>query len=134
MSTPHLAMKFLSTTDGIVTIHVDQKIARECYVASLKVESTRHLYRASPHGRSRERRGQSFAFRESTERHSHDKRTGEHMVALVDLDPRLDEARMELGEDLCPMPLRYDEHKTHIRTSLKPDDNILVSQTFIDNA
>ena len=42
----------------------------------------------SPHGRSRERRGQSFAFRESTERHSHDKRTGEHMVALVDLNPR----------------------------------------------
>jgi len=44
---PHLAMKFPSTTGDIVTVHVDQKVAHECYVASLKVEPTIRLYRAS---------------------------------------------------------------------------------------
>ena len=127
MSTPHLVMKFPSMADDIVIVHVDQKIARECYVSSLKVEPTRRLYRASPHGRSRERT------RRSTEGRSHDRRTREHMVALFDLDPRLDEACIEPGEDLHPLPLRDDEHKTHIGTSLKPDDNKLVSQTLIDN-
>jgi len=37
VSTLHLAMKFPSTVGDIVTVHVYQKIARECYVASLKV-------------------------------------------------------------------------------------------------
>ncbi|XP_068475257.1 uncharacterized protein [Phaseolus vulgaris] len=41
VSTPHLAMKFPSVNGDIATVHVDQKIARECYVASLKVEPTR---------------------------------------------------------------------------------------------
>jgi len=112
VSTPHLTMKFSSTTGDIVTIHVDQKVTRECYVASLKVEPTRRLYRASPCGRSRERSGRSI------ERQSRDKSTREHMIALIDLDPRLDEARLESGEDLRPLPLRDDDHKTHMGTSL----------------
>jgi len=58
VSTPHLAMKFPSTIGDIVTVHVDQKIAHECYVASLKIEPTRRLYRASPRSRSCERAGQ----------------------------------------------------------------------------
>jgi len=41
---------------------------------------------------------------------------------------------MVLDKDLCPVPLRDDEHKMHIRTCLKLDDNILVSQTLIDKA
>jgi len=57
----------------------------------------------------------------------------EHMVALIDLDPRLDETRIEPGDDLRPLPLRDDDHKTHIGTSLKPDDRWMVSQTLIDN-
>jgi len=55
------------------------------------------------------------------------------MVTLLDLDPRLDEARMEPDEDLRSVPLPDDEHKTHIGTSLKPDDNKLLSQTLVDN-
>jgi len=55
------------------------------------------------------------------------------MVALVDLDPRLDEARMEPGEDLRLLPLRDAEHKTYIGTSLKPDDSKLLSQTLIND-
>jgi len=41
ISTPHLAMKFPSLSGDILTIHVDQKIARECYEESLRVEPTR---------------------------------------------------------------------------------------------
>jgi len=55
------------------------------------------------------------------------------MVTLVDLDPRLDEARIDPGEDLRSLPLRDDDHKTHIGTSLNSDDSKLVSQTLIDN-
>jgi len=53
----------------------------------------RQLYRASPHGQSRER------IERSTENRSRSK-AKEYMVALVDLDPQLDDARMEAGEDL----------------------------------
>ncbi|XP_020203897.1 uncharacterized protein LOC109789378 [Cajanus cajan] len=35
VSTPHLAMKFPSESGRIITVHVDQKVARECYFASL---------------------------------------------------------------------------------------------------
>nr|KYP73948.1 hypothetical protein KK1_006609 [Cajanus cajan] len=37
VSTPHLAMKFPSDKGKIITIHADQKAARECYFASLQV-------------------------------------------------------------------------------------------------
>jgi len=55
------------------------------------------------------------------------------MVALVDLDPRFEEARIETGEDLRLLPLGDEEHPTHMGTSLKLDDIKLVSQTLIDN-
>jgi len=56
MSTPHLAMKFSFAFDGIVTIHVDQKVVRECYVASLKVKPTNKIQHWEPsreHSRER---------------------------------------------------------------------------------
>jgi len=56
VSTPHLAIKFPSTDDDIVTVHVDKKTAHECYVASLKVEPTRRLYKIPPRGRSPDKR------------------------------------------------------------------------------
>lgn len=37
VSTPHLAMKFPSTSGRIVTVKADQKMARQCYADSLKV-------------------------------------------------------------------------------------------------
>jgi len=40
VSTPHLAMKFSFASSDIVMIHVDQKVARESYVTSLRVEPT----------------------------------------------------------------------------------------------
>jgi len=56
MSTLHLAMKFPSAVGNIVTVNIDKKIARECYVASLKVESTSWLLKAFPRGQSTGRR------------------------------------------------------------------------------
>jgi len=38
VSTSHLAMKFLSLSGDFLTIHVDQKIAMECYAECLRVE------------------------------------------------------------------------------------------------
>ncbi|XP_020211745.1 uncharacterized protein LOC109796485 [Cajanus cajan] len=40
VSTPHLAMKFPSEEGTIITLHADQKTARECYFANLKVQPT----------------------------------------------------------------------------------------------
>lgn len=36
--TPHLSMKYPLDDDTICTVRADQKIAEECYAASLKVE------------------------------------------------------------------------------------------------
>ena len=109
-------MKFPSTIEDIVTIHIDQKVARECYVVSLNMEPTRRLYSASPHDRSRERRERLAENRSRS-------KAKKYMVALVDIDPRLDDARMEAGEDLQPLPLSDDGHKTYI--------GILVSRTLM---
>ncbi|XP_068483297.1 uncharacterized protein [Phaseolus vulgaris] len=128
VSTPHLAMKFPSANHDIATIHVDQKTARECYVASLKSEPTRRLYTTNTDDRVPQKRGRSPT-----------RRSGRHMsrrkmIALVDLDPRMDDPRMEAGEDLHPFPLRDDRHTTHIGTSLKPDDRIAIGTTLVKNS
>jgi len=109
-----LAMKFPSTDGDIVTVHVDKKVTHECYVASLKVEPTRRLYIVSPCGRSQERRERLAENRSQSE-------ARKYMVALVDLDPRLDDAQMDAGKDLEPLPLNDGEHKTYISLSLNPD-------------
>ncbi|XP_020211150.1 uncharacterized protein LOC109795981 [Cajanus cajan] len=38
VSTPHLCMKFPSRDGQVITMHADQKTARECYLSSLKVQ------------------------------------------------------------------------------------------------
>ena len=55
------------------------------------------------------------------------------MVALVDLDPRLDDPRMEAREDLQPIFLRDKDCKTHMGTSLKQDDREANCKTLIKN-
>ena len=127
VSTPHLAMKFPSVNGDIATVHVDQKIARECYVASLKVEPTRRLYTTSA-DQTPERRGRSL------ERRSRGRGSRRHLVALVDLDPRLDDPRMEAGEDLQPIFLRDKDRKTHMGTSLKSNDREAIGKTLTKNA
>jgi len=47
VSTPHLAMKFPAPSGDILTIHCDQRLARECYMASLRpqlpIQQTNHI-------------------------------------------------------------------------------------------
>ena len=46
---PHLAMKFPSPSGDILTIHYDQRLAHECYMASLRpqlpIQQTNHIER-----------------------------------------------------------------------------------------
>jgi len=50
VSTPHLTMKFRSPSGDILTIHCDQRLARECYMASLRpqlpIQQTNHIERS----------------------------------------------------------------------------------------
>ncbi|XP_014524276.1 uncharacterized protein K02A2.6-like [Vigna radiata var. radiata] len=46
VSTPHLAMKFPSEEGKICTVRADQKVARQCYVASLKDKTYRREKRS----------------------------------------------------------------------------------------
>jgi len=68
------------------------------------------------------------------ERRYRGKNSKRHLVALVDLDPRLDDPRMEAGEDLQQIFLQDNDHKTYIGTSLKSDDRKVISKTLIENA
>jgi len=69
VSTPHLAMKFPTERGDVATVYADQRTTRECYVASLRLSPTIT----------------------STKRD-----VGQRMVAMTDLDPRMnDEIRME---------------------------------------
>lgn len=56
------------------------------------------------------------------------------MVFHVDLDPRMNDARIEPCEDLRPIPLQDAEHSTRMRTSLTVAENTMVSQELIKNA
>jgi len=125
--TPHLAMKFPFVNGDIATVHVDQKTTRECYVASLKVETTRQLY-TTTNDRSPSQRGRS------PERRSRGRGSRRHLVALVDLDPRLDDPCMEVGKDLQPIFLRDKDRKTHKGTSLKKDDREAIGKTLTKSA
>jgi len=81
VSTPHLAMKFPSPSRDILSVHVDQKVAKECYVESLRLEPTRRETRGSRSPRRKTPRRQRSPWRET--------RPAEHAVALVNLNPRV---------------------------------------------
>jgi len=112
VSTPHLAMKFPSPTVDIITVHMYQKTARECYVASLRVES-----------RSQE---------VSTSEERIPKRS--QVVAVTELDPRIEEVRVEPKEDVRYVPLAGNDRVTQIGTSLSKVDAAQLSNIFQENA
>jgi len=88
VSTPHLAMKFPTEKGEISTIYVNQKDARECYAAGLKM---------------------NLKANKDTER----------MVAMVDLDPRLNDERLEPKEETTVVVLGRDEKQcTYVGGSL----------------
>jgi len=74
VSTPHLVMKFPTERGDVATIYVDQRVYRKCYVAGLKLKQDSRMMTQKEDGRN--------------------------MVAMVDLDPRMnDEERMEPIEE-----------------------------------
>ncbi|XP_068492144.1 uncharacterized protein [Phaseolus vulgaris] len=109
VSTPHLTMKFPSRTGDILTVHVDQKEARECYAESLRVEPLRND--TSPL-RVRKSSRKDYSPRKDWSR------TVEPTVALVDLDPRAAKDRLEAREELWRVPLLDEEHNTAVGTAM----------------
>ena len=91
VSTPHLAMKFLTENGEITTVYVNQKDARECYATGLKM---------------------NLKTNKDTER----------IVAMVDLDPRLNDERLEPKEETTTVVLGRDERQcTYIGGSLREE-------------
>ncbi|XP_020233820.1 uncharacterized protein LOC109813935 [Cajanus cajan] len=77
VSTPHLAMKFPAESGRVITVHADQKTARECYFASLRLP-----------------RVKNEAPKEPRDIHSVSQQSA------IDLDPRIDqEERVEPIEE-----------------------------------
>jgi len=101
VSTPHLAMKFLLPTGDILTVHVDQKEARECYAESLQVEPLRNdispKRKSSQNGRS-SREARSMLV--------------EPTLPLVDLNPQATEDKLEARKELRRVPLLDEERST----------------------
>ena len=101
VSTSHLAMKFPLQTGNILTVHVDQKEARECYAESLRMEPLRNDN--SPKRKSSRK-----------DRSSREARlmSVEPTVALVDLDPRATEERLDDGRGPNTNPLKGHQNST----------------------
>ncbi|XP_020216893.1 uncharacterized protein LOC109800524 [Cajanus cajan] len=111
--TPHLCMKFPSRDGQVITVHADQKTARECYLSSLKVQPI-----ADPPSTAK---GVNVIRQE--------------MTKGLDLDPRLgEEERIEPAEDLVSFELgRTLEQVTHMGSQLNKDDSNQVKRTVRDN-
>ncbi|XP_052723752.1 uncharacterized protein LOC128193711 [Vigna angularis] len=94
VSTPHLTMKYPSEKGTICTVRADQKTARECYAAGLKL-----------HTRQSKRRAIGSE------------------VAMADLDPRTNtEDRLEPMGDTQPVLIGRDPaHTTAIAREMDPD-------------
>ncbi|XP_068503572.1 uncharacterized protein [Phaseolus vulgaris] len=107
VSIPHLTMKFPSPMGDILTVHVDQKGARECYAESLRLEPLRND--VSP------KRKSSWKDRASREAQP---MLVEPIVALVDLDPRATEDRLEAREEMRRVPLLDEERNTAVGTAM----------------
>jgi len=122
VSTPHLATKFPSKMGDILTVHVDQKEARECYVESLQVEPLRNdtFPKRKSSRKDRSPRGARPMLVEPT-------------VALVDLAPRAIEDRLEAREELRRVPLLDEEHNTALGTTMVAAEAEIMHATLKKN-
>jgi len=107
-------MKFPSSARDIITVHVDQKTARECYAASLRLE----LIRSEPEKSSKRVKGKEEA----------------QSVNVADLDPRIDEVRVEPVEDVIQIQLHDKEHGTKLGISLGKEEAKIIRQVLVQNA
>jgi len=110
VSTPHLAMKFPSPSGDILTIHCDQHLAHECYMASLRpqlpIQQTNHIERPPGFG-----------------------------IALLgeDLDPRVGrDVRLEPVEETSPLELP-NGHSINLGTGLNSDERVIITPILTNN-
>nr|KYP34527.1 hypothetical protein KK1_044506 [Cajanus cajan] len=115
VSTPHLAMKFHSDRGSILTIHADQKAARECYFASLRLPPVEEKQKKSKHVHA--------IIPQSTE-----------MTPAWDLDPRLNDEQAEPIEEKVPLQIGSQSSQvTYIGIGLSKDERDALSQVIILN-
>jgi len=110
VSTPHLAMKFPSPSGDILTVHYDQRLAREYYMASLRpqlpIQQTNHIER--PHG---------FGIALSGE----------------DLNPRVGrDVRLEPVEETSPLELPIG-HSINLGTGLNSNERAIITPILVNN-
>jgi len=103
-------MKFPSPSSDILTIHNDQRLARECYMVSLRPQlpilQTNHIERPP---------GSDIA------------------LSRDDLDPRVGrDARFEPVEDTTPLELP-NKHAIKLGTGLQPEQRAILTPTLISN-
>jgi len=108
VSTPYLAMKFPSPSGNIFTVHCDQRLARECYMASLRpqlpIQQTNHIKRPS-----------SIA------------------LSGKDLDPRVGwDVRLEPIEETSHLELP-NCHSINLGTGLNSDERAIITPILISN-
>jgi len=110
VSTPHLAMKFPSPSGDILTIHCDQCLARECYMATLHpqlpIQQTNHIEQPPSSG-----------------------------IALSgeDLDPRVGrDVRLEPVEETSPLELP-NGLSFNLGTSLNSDERTIIIPILVSN-
>jgi len=111
VSTPHLALKFPSASGDIITVHGDQKAARECYMASLKLPypplTTNNI----------------------------EKTQTAITIQAEDLDPRVNnEARIEPMGETKPLPLGQPNHSLQIGTTMESAGEKAIENTLKKNA
>jgi len=111
VSTPDLAMKFPSPSGDILTIHGDQRLARECYMASLHPQlpilQTNHI-----------------------------KRPPGYEIALFgdDLDPRVDrDVLLKPVEETTPLELP-NGHTIKLGTRLEFEQRDIITPTIFHNS
>ncbi|XP_068497948.1 uncharacterized protein [Phaseolus vulgaris] len=102
VSTPHLAMKFPTEKGEIATVYVNQRDARECYAAGLKMNLKMDRY-------------------------------AEKIVAMVDLDPRLNEERLEPKEETTTVVLGQDDRQCTYISGSMPDELLSKLITLLRN-
>ncbi|XP_020209186.1 uncharacterized protein LOC109794123 [Cajanus cajan] len=115
VSTPHLAMKFPGESQKIITIHADQKVARECYMESLKVrpmieKEDKNIHMVSPEA-------------------------GE-MLDTTELDPRLgnEDLKVEPNEETLSFWLGEKEgQNTYIGSKLGKEEKEIIQEAVRKN-
>jgi len=107
VSTPHLAMKFLTKRGGVANIHADQRTARECYTVSLRLTPTTT----------------------STKRD-----VSQRMIAVTNLDPRVnDEVRMESRDAVKEWQVRTEGQNTYLGGALTTEESETLKKKLADN-